>query len=74
MNGFLQDSTGNNSSYRLAYLIVIVLVMGMWIFMSVTKHELVELPATILSLLVVLAGGKVLQSNVELNATTTKGN
>ena len=71
---FLQDAQGNNSSTRLAFLMVVVITMGMWVFMGVSKHELVELPATVLALIAALMGGKVIQSNIELNSPTNKGN
>ena len=71
---FLQDAQGNNSSTRLAFLMVVVITMGMWVFMGVSKHELVELPSTVLALIAALMGGKVLQSNIELNSPTNKGN
>ena len=71
---FLQDAQGNNSSTRLAFLMVVVITMGMWVFMGVSKHELVELPSTVLALIAALTGGKVIQSNIELNSPTNKGN
>ena len=46
----------------------------MWAFIGVSKNELVELPTTILALIATLTGGKLIQTNTELNSPTNKGN
>ncbi len=63
---FLQDSAGNQSSLRLAFLLTLAVSMLVWAALSIATEAMPELPSSITTLLGFLVGGKLVQKQIEV--------
>ncbi len=63
--GFLQDSTGNFSSTRLAFLVWAIGVLACWAYVVVKSLALPPIPTEVVTVLGILMTGKVVQKYTE---------
>lgn len=59
------DHDGKVSSMRIAFLSVVCLVVVSWLLFSVAAGEMVEIPGSVVSLVISAFGGKVGQTFLE---------
>lgn len=65
LSQFLEESNGQLSSNRLAYLLWTVGVFAVWAYASVKAVSLAAIPETVLAGVAVMTGGKIIQKSFE---------
>lgn len=61
LKGFLEDNEGGFSCTRLAFLLWAVAILAVWLGSFFKSGTLTEIPGSVLTLLGILTGGKVVQ-------------
>ena len=59
---FFKDDTGQFSSMRLVFVISVLIIMGVWTYVSIHDHKLSDFPEGIRYIFGILFTGKVTQS------------
>lgn len=62
---FFKDGDGQYSAMRLGFLLWVLGLLGIWGYVCVSKQAIVAIDPTVLTLLGILTGGKVVQSATE---------
>ena len=62
---FFRDDKGNLSSDRLMFVFLTIVVVIAWIILSLRKGSLLEMPMSVIWLIVVLMAAKVIKENGE---------
>ncbi len=69
---FFQESNGRMSSTRLISVFGAFLIIGVWVYISVTKGALQSFDQSVVEVLGIVIAGKVIQKNIE-NKTPANG-
>lgn len=69
---FFQESNGRMSSTRLISVFGTFLIIGVWVYISVTKGALQSFDQSVVEVLGIVIAGKVIQKNIE-NKTPANG-
>ncbi len=59
---FFQDGAGNLSATRLAFLFWSLGVLLVWIYLSISGHEMAKIDVSVTTIIAILMTGKVAQS------------
>lgn len=62
---YMNDSKGNKSSVRLGYVVWVLGVFAVWATLSALNHTLLEIPQTVVEIMLVIVLGKTAQKHVE---------
>lgn len=62
---FLQDQDGRYSSTRLAFLLFVFLVGGVWTYLSIVRREVMDIPVGLAGVIFTFMAGKVGQTWIE---------